>query len=33
VHQFVWGEIDGPVPFQYPGAPYAADLGMETARA
>jgi phospholipid/cholesterol/gamma-HCH transport system ATP-binding protein len=33
VHQFVWGEIDGPMPFQYPGAPYAADLGMETARA
>ena len=22
VHQFVWGEIDGPVPFQYPSAPY-----------
>jgi phospholipid/cholesterol/gamma-HCH transport system ATP-binding protein len=33
VRQFVWGEIDGPVPFQYPGAPYAADLGMEAARA
>ena len=32
VHQFVWGEIDGPVPFQYPGAPYAADLGMEAPR-
>ena len=22
VHQFVWGEMDGPVPFQYPSAPY-----------
>ena len=21
VHQFVWGEMDGPVPFQYPSAP------------
>ena len=33
VHQFVWGEIDGPMPFHYPGAPYAADLEMERARA
>jgi phospholipid/cholesterol/gamma-HCH transport system ATP-binding protein len=33
VHQFVWGEIDGPVPFQYPGAPYAADLELERPRA
>ena len=32
VHQFVWGEIDGPVPFQYPGASYAADLDLEGAR-
>ena len=32
VHQFVWGEIDGPMPFHYPGAPYAADLDLETAR-
>jgi phospholipid/cholesterol/gamma-HCH transport system ATP-binding protein len=31
VHQFVWGEIDGPMPFHYPGAPYAADLDLETA--
>lgn len=22
VHQFVWGEADGPVPFQYPSPPY-----------
>jgi phospholipid/cholesterol/gamma-HCH transport system ATP-binding protein len=26
VHQFVWGEIDGPMPFHYPGSSYAADL-------
>jgi len=26
VHQFVWGEADGPVPFQYPARPYEADL-------
>jgi phospholipid/cholesterol/gamma-HCH transport system ATP-binding protein len=32
VHQFVWGEIDGPMPFHYPGAPYAADLELEGAR-
>ena len=32
VHQFVWGEIDGPMPFHYPGAPYAADLGLESSR-
>jgi len=31
VHQFVWGEIDGPMPFHYPGAPYAADLELEGA--
>jgi len=30
VHQFVWGEIDGPMPFHYPGAPYAADLGLQS---
>ncbi|HUF80670.1 MAG TPA: ABC transporter ATP-binding protein [Burkholderiales bacterium] len=29
VHQFVWGEMDGPMPFHYPGAPYAADLDLE----
>jgi len=33
VHQFVWGEIDGPMPFHMPGAPYARDLALETARA
>lgn len=26
VHQFVWGEIDGPVPFQYPSAPYREQI-------
>ena len=29
VHQFVWGEIDGPVSFHYPGAPYRKDLMLE----
>jgi phospholipid/cholesterol/gamma-HCH transport system ATP-binding protein len=33
VHQFVWGEMDGPMPFHYPGAPYAADLELEHSRA
>jgi phospholipid/cholesterol/gamma-HCH transport system ATP-binding protein len=33
VHQFVWGEMDGPMPFHYPGAPYARDLGLEAAGA
>ncbi len=28
VRQFVHGETDGPVPFQYPAKPYAADLGL-----
>src|SRR4030065_686127 len=32
VHQFVWGEIDGPMPFHYPGAPYRADLELEAGR-
>ena len=31
VHQFVWGEMDGPLPFHYPGAPYTADLGLGAA--
>ena len=31
VHQFVHGEIDGPMPFHYPGADYAADLALEAA--
>ncbi len=26
VHQFVWGETDGPVPFQYPAPPYGQDM-------
>ncbi|HCA26951.1 MAG TPA: ABC transporter ATP-binding protein [Betaproteobacteria bacterium] len=28
VHQFVYGEIDGPVPFHYPAEPLAADMGL-----
>src|SRR5687767_7037048 len=32
VHQFVWGQIDGPMPFHYPGASYTADLDLESAR-
>ena len=28
VHQFVNGEMDGPVPFQYPGGDYKQDLGV-----
>jgi phospholipid/cholesterol/gamma-HCH transport system ATP-binding protein len=26
VHQFVWGEADGPVPFQYPARPYGEEI-------
>ncbi|HEY3432186.1 MAG TPA: ABC transporter ATP-binding protein [Rhodocyclaceae bacterium] len=33
VHQFVWGEADGPVPFHYPAPPYGASLLQEVARA
>jgi len=33
VHQFVWGEMDGPMPFHYPGAPYREDLELKAARA
>lgn len=29
VHQFVNGEMDGPVPFQYPGVDYRNDLGVQ----
>jgi len=29
VRQFVYGQMDGPVPFQYPGAPYAQDLRLQ----
>lgn len=32
VHQFVHAETDGPVPFHYPGASIAADLGLENAQ-
>ena len=28
VRQFVHGEIDGPVPFHYPAAPYVQDVGL-----
>ena len=28
VHQFVHGEMDGPVPFHYPGGGYRQDLGL-----
>jgi phospholipid/cholesterol/gamma-HCH transport system ATP-binding protein len=30
VHQFVYGEMDGPIPFHYPGADYSKDLGVRT---
>jgi phospholipid/cholesterol/gamma-HCH transport system ATP-binding protein len=29
VHQFVWGEADGPVAFHYPARPFAEDLRSE----
>lgn len=29
VYQFIRGKPDGPVPFHLPGAPYAAELGLE----
>jgi phospholipid/cholesterol/gamma-HCH transport system ATP-binding protein len=32
VHQFVFGEVDGPVPFHYPGPGYAQDLGLGSGR-
>jgi len=32
VHQFVWGEIDGVVPFHYPAAAYASDILNQAAR-
>jgi phospholipid/cholesterol/gamma-HCH transport system ATP-binding protein len=31
VHQFVYGEVDGPVPFQYPAPDYRQDLFAEAA--
>ncbi|MCX7896989.1 MAG: ABC transporter ATP-binding protein [Rhodocyclaceae bacterium] len=33
VHQFVWGEIDGPVNFHYPARPYREDIMAQPARA
>lgn len=33
VHQFVWGEMDGPVPFHYPGPGLARELGFGSAHA
>jgi phospholipid/cholesterol/gamma-HCH transport system ATP-binding protein len=30
VHQFVHGEMDGPVPFHYPGSDYRQDLSLQT---
>ena len=33
VHQFVWGEADGPVSFHYPAIPYRQELFMEAPRA
>ena len=32
VHQFVWGETDGAVPFHYPAAEYATDILSQAAR-
>jgi phospholipid/cholesterol/gamma-HCH transport system ATP-binding protein len=32
VHQFVHGEIDGPVPFHYPGGDYRQDLNLQDSR-
>ena len=32
VHQFVWGEADGPVPFQYPARPYAEEMQAQPSR-
>jgi phospholipid/cholesterol/gamma-HCH transport system ATP-binding protein len=31
VHQFVYGEADGPVHFHYPAEPFAQELGLESA--
>ncbi len=31
VHQFIHGEIDGPVPFHYPAASYVEELGLNHA--
>ena len=32
VHQFIWGEADGPVPFHYPASPYGEDIMIQTAK-
>jgi phospholipid/cholesterol/gamma-HCH transport system ATP-binding protein len=32
VHQFVWGEADGPVAFQYPSRPYGEEIMERAAR-
>ncbi len=32
VHQFIWGEMDGPVPFQYPAPPYGEEIFAEVGR-
>jgi len=32
VHQFVWGEADGPVPFQYPARAYREELMEQPAK-
>jgi phospholipid/cholesterol/gamma-HCH transport system ATP-binding protein len=29
VHQFVWGETDGPMPFHYPGMSISSDFGVK----
>ncbi len=31
VHQFIWGEADGPMPFHYPARTMSDDLGMREA--
>jgi phospholipid/cholesterol/gamma-HCH transport system ATP-binding protein len=33
VHQFVWGEAEGPVSFHYPARPYGEQIFREVARA
>ncbi|QKE41190.1 MAG: ABC transporter ATP-binding protein [Ferrovum myxofaciens] len=33
VHQFVWGEADGPLPFHYPGPTLKMDFGEERGQA
>lgn len=33
VHQFIHGEMDGPVPFHYGAAPYSQDLRLESSHA